>query len=643
MKRNAKVLALMALMAAGTASAATEAGTSITNIASAAFDIVNPDGTTKKGDPVTSNPVTTTVKSVPSFTITPNDTAPTTTTNYASPAQGANGTYTKVPGETASFLYTLTNTGNVPNESYSLGNTAPSATNGGTGITAGTPTYYLDDGDGVFEPDGPTNGATGDKVITSITGVNPGDANAVKFWVAYPIDAGLANGAKVGTSPLGTRIDNPGFTDENTILPVDANNSNVTTVTRTNAVNLGPSGDPDGNGPSTTYTTPESIGVTVNTNDSQTASTTTLPKIVTFTNTIANPGNVADTYTLTATTAGLPAGTEVSFTDLSGNPINEITVKAGEQANFLVKVDYLDTGLTNADFAVDQGVSDSVTVTATSKFDPSNVKNTTVNNVVVTMTGVDATSSFPTSGAPGSSAGNPVVLTTCTAAGVVMSIPVSVTNTGTVTDTYNLTTTVTGLNPNTVTLYDTAATSGGSVVTSTGPLAPGVTFTAYARITVACDTPSGQSVTVNFTATSATTGTVTDTQTVPVYVGANNAGLGLAKFVKGGTGGSTWNGVNAPADYGTGTGPQKAPGDTIDYVVIGKNFYNTEVRNVILTDALNSNVTFSSATCAVYSASNTVVDAKTCSVTNTNGVVTTSAVTLAAGEYVRMNLAVKVN
>lgn len=114
MKKHWTLTALIALTA-GAAHAATEAGTVITNTAEIVF---TPKAA--RPHPVESNKVTTTVLPVPSFTIVKNDgSADVTTPDYSKPGQTA----TARPGDTVVFPYTLTNTGNVPNESYVLTNT----------------------------------------------------------------------------------------------------------------------------------------------------------------------------------------------------------------------------------------------------------------------------------------------------------------------------------------------------------------------------------------------------------------------------------------------------------------------------------------------------------------------------------------
>lgn len=90
MKKSWTIAALLATFAAGGASATgTTAGTVITNQAEIIF---TPEGSDKPADPIPSNPVTTTVLPVPSFSITPNDgSADPTKPDYTKPGQTKTG------------------------------------------------------------------------------------------------------------------------------------------------------------------------------------------------------------------------------------------------------------------------------------------------------------------------------------------------------------------------------------------------------------------------------------------------------------------------------------------------------------------------------------------------------------------------
>lgn len=703
MKRNAKVLALMALMAAGTASAATEAGTSITNIASAAFDIVNPDGTTKKGDPVTSNPVTTTVKAVPNFTITPNDGAP------AGPTQDSpDSTLDKTarPGDTVSFPYVVTNVGNTPLvvqldpriASPNVDRTDTNVLGVGGSTTVIEYSYINTSGQKVILTD--TNGdglvelpvlASGASLNITQTYVIPTTATNGQFYGANPVGTAQYDSTP---NPTGTgntyteQVNTPGTSTQ----LVDNDNFNRTTVERTDAVVLGPLNDPDGNGTPTTpvYTNDQGYSVTPAADDSQSTSPTVVPTTVTFQNTLQNAGNRPDVFELSTDLSQFPAGTTVTYTlpdgtaladaDGDGNAETPV-IQPGANFTFEVVIKYPD-GTT----ATQVAGTDTATVTATSSNDPTK-NNPTKNSVTVIVNSADfgnptpgnpndpnpGTVGTPPSGQPGNPSTPVTPPTTCDANATTpkAAVPVQIVNLGSVSDYYNPTGTATitlangGTRTVAVTYYTDAALTTPLADTAadtetanpdTGLIVSGGSITLYAAVVIPCDAANGPSITLNQTVTPGSGGTpLTDTNDKITVGTAGN--LVLGKFVEGGTGGTTYGTspyvINAPTStmaaptvpvaFGTGEGPKVAPLGTINYAIIGKNFYNTEVRNVILTDELDLKlVNFVGATCAVYSASNTVVDAKTCTVTNTNGILTTTGMTLASGEYIRMDVAVTV-
>lgn len=200
MKKSWSFISTLAALALGTASAAgTPAGTTITNVAEIVF---TPEGSTTPNPPIPSNPVVTTVLPVPSFTITPND------LGAAGPTFETQNNDLKKdlrPGDTAQFLYTLTNTGNVPNESYAL-TTLTDSTSG-----APKPTdvrYYRASADG--NNDGTLDSAeiAASTPITTITGV--ATDQAVKFFQVYTVPTGAVDGNKLGADPVGTRLPNAG-------------------------------------------------------------------------------------------------------------------------------------------------------------------------------------------------------------------------------------------------------------------------------------------------------------------------------------------------------------------------------------------------------------------------------------------------
>lgn len=110
------------------------------------------------------------------------------------------------------------------------------------------------------------------------------------------------------------------------------------------------------------------------------------------------------------------------------------------------------------------------------------------------------------------------------------------------------------------------------------------------------------------------------------------------------------NGVGNPANY-TAYATTHAPAVAYTYQIIAKNTYNSTVSNVTLTDDLNANLNFVGATCYVYKdvkgtlsdyTDDEIVTSKTCSVPNVGNRLTTTAVSLASGEYVVLTVTVNV-
>ncbi|WP_291426913.1 hypothetical protein, partial [Deinococcus sp.] len=198
MKKSWSLISLVAALAASTAAATPNgapAGTIITNIADIYF---TPEGGTTEIK-VPSNPVVTTVSPVPSFTITPNDgnTTDPTKPDYTAPGQTAT---VKPCDKNVSFLYILTNTGNVAGESYTLTNT-PDPT--GKVKTPDNIRYYPASAD--TNGDGKLSSAeiAASTTITSITKVD--QAQAVKFFQVYDIPCAATDKDAYGADPTGNR------------------------------------------------------------------------------------------------------------------------------------------------------------------------------------------------------------------------------------------------------------------------------------------------------------------------------------------------------------------------------------------------------------------------------------------------------
>ncbi|TDE84810.1 hypothetical protein [Deinococcus sp. S9] len=158
----------------------TRAGTEITN--TGYLDYVTDEGTNATD---TSNTVTATVKHVPAVAVTPDggsDGNPDGT-----PVCGQ--TVVGVPGEDAVLTYQIQNISNGP-DVYDLttivGNAAPQQ------LTAVT--YYLDDGDGAFDPNA-------DQPVTSVS-LDVGETRTL--FATYPIDAGEAGTTQFQISPVAT-------------------------------------------------------------------------------------------------------------------------------------------------------------------------------------------------------------------------------------------------------------------------------------------------------------------------------------------------------------------------------------------------------------------------------------------------------
>ncbi|GGR64779.1 hypothetical protein GCM10008959_28590 [Deinococcus seoulensis] len=602
MKNSWKFAALIAALAAGSASAAgTAAGTVIRNTAEIVF---TPEGTPTGTPPTTvpSNPVTTTVLPVPSFTIVKNDgSADRTTPDYTAPGQTA----TARPGDTVVFPYTLTNTGNVPNESYTLTNTPDPA------AAVKTPEnirFYPVSAD--TNNDGTLSAAeiAAATPITTITGVN--QDQAVKFFQVYTIPTAATSTDKFGGDPTGDRQDNPAFNNDPAV-PRDANNSNVTTVDRKDATVIGPKNDPDGNGnPLTpayqsTDTTP--VTITPSAADTQTAQATTTTTVVTFTNTVQNNGNRPDVFDITAVQSGFPANTTVELLKPDGTPLPDTdgdgvpdvgSLNPGDTADLLVRVTF-----PAGSAPTTPGTQPTVTVTTTSSNDPTkkddtkdivNLPGLSFGNPTPTPGGDPTPVGTPEAGKPGNP-GTPIIPpTTCTATSpdIRSTIAMEIANLGSAPDTFD----VSGVAPikltdgttrnvpvqyfkdtngnkaldtGEVALTDTNANG----IADTGVLAPGAELKLIAVVDVPC-AAAAQTITLNQTAKSPTTGvTVTDPNDT-ITVGKTP--------------------VAAPSKTVDKT--EAKPGETLTYTIIGKNTSNANVTKAFIKDTLPANTTYVSFT-----------------------------------------------
>ncbi|MBZ9750562.1 DUF11 domain-containing protein [Deinococcus sp. HMF7604] len=599
MKKTWTFVPLIAALAAGTAFAATPAGTQIVNRASIEF---TPEGSNTPTD-VPSNPVTTTVLPVPSFTITPNDEGPAGPTF---PTQNNALRATLVPGGTAVFLYTLTNTGNVPNENYALTTL--------TASTAGAPLptdvrYYAKAADTNSDN---TLDAAELAAATPITTITDVDQNQAKqFFQVYTVPAAATNTQELGADPVGTRLPNTtgtGFEPAAPFTqPVDNDNYNTVTVNRNDAALIGPKDDADGNGNPLTppYASPEGVTITPSAADTQTAQAVSTTTTITFTNTVQNGGNRPDVLDITYAQAGFPAGTTVTLlkpdgtaladTDSDGTP-DVGTVAPGGTANVLVRVTFPAGGAPAAPTA-----APTVTVTTTSSNDPSkkddtrdivNLPGLSFGNPTPTPGGNPATPGTPEVGQPGNP-GTPIIPpAVCDAATAPTraSIAMEIANLGSATDTFDVrgTAPIRLVDGSTITVNvvyfrdvngnkvldagDVALTdTNTNGVADTGPLAPGAELKLVAAVDVPC-AAAAQIITLTQRATSPTTGvTVPDTNDT-IVVGKTP--------------------VTAPTksvDKAT-----ARPGEDLTYTIIGKNSSNANVTRAFIRDTLPANTTYKS-------------------------------------------------
>lgn len=689
MKKSWTFISLLAALAAGGASAqggttttapgtTTTAGTKIINTAEIVF---TPENGTETTTP--SNPVETTVLPVPSFTITPNDVdgSDVTKPNYD---QTKNTQTVKPCDKNVDFLYTLTNTGNVPKESYTLTNTPDPS---GTVKTPENIRFYAKTADTNNDNVLSAEEIAAATPIKTISNVNPGQS--VQFFQVYDIPCAANNNDQYGGDPTGTRQDNPDFTNDPSV-PVDANNSNKTIVSRNDGTIVGPKDDSNADNKTdgtTTQnppyvdttpgdTTPDTIypgGTTLpgGTNpvpaDEQQAigKCTTGTQTVTFTNTVTNTGNRDDIFKLTVTQ---PTGTTVTLLDTSGNPItqtpslkaatydaNGTMTAAGGSYSFLVRVTY-DGCLT---------APATVNVTATSTNNPS-ISDTTKDTILTpglsfgdptpTPGGDPTPVGTPPTGVPGNP-GTPIDQTKCTGTGTLTYVPMEIANLGTAPDLYNVSGTaliklVSGSTVTTNLTYykdvnengkydagtDTALTdTNGDGVADTGYIAPNTEVKLIATLLVPCDAAS-QVITLNQVAKSPVTGvTVTDpndTVTVgqsPVAQPEKKVDLAEAK-----------------------------PGDTLTYTIIGKNTSNGNITKAMVCDTVPANTSFVSWT-ATSNATGTILYSNTggstwsdtapttagtklCAAVDTNGDRTiTTADVLKPGQSINVTFKVKVN
>jgi uncharacterized repeat protein (TIGR01451 family) len=648
-----KSLALMAALVISTAFAATEAGTQITNTATATFT----DPTTSAAGSSASNVVSTLVLPVPNFTVTPNQTAGTT------PDQDAPGQQKidVLPGSVQEFTYVVTNTGNTPlvvqldprititgvdrNDTDVQGLKYYSVS------STGTRTLLTDsNGDGLVETPAIVSGAVLN-IVQEYT--VPGTATANQFYGANPLATGLYDTTPDAASPSSnayvTVVPDP---VSGTGTLTDANNFNRVKVYSSSLL-VGPidANSPGGTAPTTGGSTdgrqdPPSVvtpgGTQPAYNDPNPNVTGTLvqvginsneqyaypkadpepvnPDRVTFINSVTNKGTLSDSFQLLPPTltggAPLPAGVSVKYFDASGNvlPTDPGTgypvlqnVATGETRNFRVEVTYPDTASVNSPLPII-----SILVGIDSLSDAGILADATGTDIVYTpdLAFGDATLAVGTSPSP-------IVNQTVTpgTANNVAYYGMDVANLGGYADTFN----VVGSVP--VTLTD-GSTQVLPVVYYTytdtnndGKFTPGIDALGTALVDTNGDgkidtgvvAPNAEAKIVGLVTIPATarTGTTVLTQRATAEYGgsiredSNNFGA---------TNGDTLTVASTASTVRLKKTVDKAsakPGETLTYSITAANEYNTEVPNFVLTEQngtttnLFSNSTFSSVSASV--------------------------------------------
>lgn len=641
MKKSWSLIALAAALAASNAFAATPAGTDIVNQAEIVFtpeptpNVPNPPETTTP-----SNPVTTTVLPVPSFTITPNDNnsnGPTTEPHYNVPGQTAT---VKPCDKNVAFKYVLTNTGNVANESYTLTNTKDPT---GTVKEPDNIRFYAasadTNNDGILSP-AEVAAAPASAQITKITGVPIN--GSVTFFQVYDIPCTATSTDKFGGDPTGTRDPqsdpklNPGSTPSNpagTPLPKDADNSNVVTIDRKDGVVVGPKDDanadnktdPANTTPNPIYTQPSTPGDT--TPDTVYPGGTTLPgttitvpndtqiiigtctaatSVVTFTNTVQNGGNRADTFNITQTN-DFPAGSKVEILkadgsallpDSNGDSIPDVQLAAngqtGDSASFLVRVTY--TGcLTGTPSVVIKTTSTNDPTKSDTTKDQVNMPGLSFGDPTPTPGGDPTPIGTPPTGTPGNPS-TPVDVTKCTGSGTLTYLPMEIANIGTAADLYNVTGTAPikltdGTTQTVPVVYykdvngngvydagtDTALTdTNGDGKADTGLIAPGTEVKLIAVVTVPCSAMA-QVIKLDQNAESPTTGVKVNDPNDTITVGTSPVAQPVKKIL-----------VNGQL---VDTSSAK-PGDTISYNIVGKNTSNGNVTKAMVCDKVPANTSY---------------------------------------------------
>ncbi len=473
--------------------AGTAAGTQIENQATA--DYIDSAGNPQS---VNSDLVITTVQQVYGVSVTPDG-------NVAAPGQ----TRDAIPGSPVYYPYTLTNTGN-GTDTFQLTSTVDTSLTDATHVTPANITFYIDDnGDGVLQSGENT-------AVTEVTlpATTTDGANTRKLIMAYDVPAGVDTTDSSDDVVIAT----PVATSQGDATKVDNNNYH-----RTNVV--------------------EDAAIVPNKSVSQTSVPASGARSLTYTITVENTGSADATNIVISDT--LPSG--VSYD--TSNPATTSPTSGSVSVDTSGATPEITA--TFATVAARQSVTLTIPVTVT-KTTPGSINNdadvTYTNNAGTTrtITTNTATTNVQASigvalGPDGDPDGDPSDVQTVASAnaGSTVDFTNTVQNTGTDTDTFNLTVNTDDLNlPSdaTVQLLSTsgaALPTGGDGVPDTGPLGAGETFDFIVRVRIPGDTPTdndggdtGDVVhSVVVTATSVTDSSTSDptTNTINDIVGAGVA------------------------------------------------------------------------------------------------------------------------
>jgi uncharacterized repeat protein (TIGR01451 family) len=374
-----------------------------------------------------------------------------------------------VPGTQATYTITYTNTGSSPAAPFTITDVIPD----GMEYVAGSALWSVSGGT-ALDDDGLVNPANmdfdfgvtaADTVTFEIASVNPGQSGFVRFTVE--VEAGRAPGIIPNTAVFEYTSDGD---DEG---PFNSNTVPFTVIQV----------------PGVTLTPPPSV-------PNWPAGST-----VSWTNTLVNTGTGTDTFDITIVSNNFPTGTtfqlfqpdgQTPMTDSNGNGTPDTgPVAAG--ATYLVVIK---ANLPSNASGDNGGLGFGVTKRATSGFDPGTSDEALDELDEISGAGVDITAdaALGDGGALGEGAGpeGAPVVTNSTNPGTTTIFDLYVTNTGPNTDSYNL---LADQDFNFGSVNDLPAgwsvvfrNTGGSVITNTGPIAPG----ANRHITAHVSVPAGQ-------------------------------------------------------------------------------------------------------------------------------------------------------